>query len=266
MSRRPGSSAVVPATAGISAPSPAWAELADLTPARVALGRAGVSLPTREVLSFGLAHAQARDAVHAELEIDRLKQELSADGWETIEVASAAPTRAAYLARPDWGRKLGDESAQALSAQGATGADLVLVVSDGLSALAVHRHAVKLLRALRPKLDGLKLAPLVIATQARVALADEIGERLGARMAVSLIGERPGLSTPDSLGVYLTAAPKVGRHDAERDCISNIHARGIGYEQAAKQMAALIRASLAQGVSGVALAKQAKAVVAPPQP
>lgn len=248
------------ATTGLSPPSPAWAELADLTPARVALGRAGVSLPTREVLSFGVAHAQARDAVHAELDVEKLAQELAADGWQTLHVASAAPTRAAYLARPDWGRKLGEESQKSLAGRPAAPSDLVFVVSDGLSALAVHRHAATLLRSLRPKLDGLRFAPLVIATQARVALADEIGERIGARMAVSLIGERPGLSTPDSLGVYLTAAPKVGRHDAERDCISNIHAAGASYEQAATQMAVLIGASLARGASGVALAKRAEAI------
>jgi ethanolamine ammonia-lyase small subunit len=216
-----------------------------------------VSLPTREVLSFGVAHARARDAVHAELEVPKLERELRHDGWsEILEVASAATTRAAYLARPDWGAELDDKSRRRLEGRPRTEADLVFVVSDGLSAFAVHSHAAKLLRALKPKLEGLRVSPLVIATQARVALTDEVGQLLGARVAACLIGERPGLSTPDSLGVYLTAGPRVGRSDAERNCISNIHAAGSSYEQAAVQMAALIRAALASGLSGVSASRR----------
>jgi len=240
---------------GVIEPSPAWAELAGLTPARVALGRSGVSLPTREVMSFGVAHARARDAVHAELDVAKLQEELAADGWTTIEVASAATTRAAFLARPDWGRKLDDESGQKLAALPREKPDLVFVLSDGLSALALHAHAVQLLRALKPKLADLRIAPIVIATQARVALSDEVGQLLGARIAVSLIGERPGLSTPDSLGAYLTAGPRVGRSDAERNCISNIHGAGLSYETAAAQIAALIRTAHSSGISGVSLGK-----------
>lgn len=242
--------------AGVSAPSQAWAELADLTPARVALGRSGVSLPTRELMSFGVAHARARDAVHAELEVSQLKQALAAEAWSVIEVGSAAPTRAAFLARPDWGRKLDAASRQRLASVAEGDPDLVFVVSDGLSALAVHSHVAPLLRALKPKLDGLRLAPLVVATQARVALSDEVGQLLGARIAVSLIGERPGLSTPDSLGAYLTAGPRVGRSDAERNCISNIHGAGSSYETAATQIAALIRVARIAGISGIGLAKR----------
>lgn len=241
---------------GVIEPSPAWAELAGLTPARVALGRSGVSLPTREVMAFGVAHARARDAVHAELDVAKLREELAADGWTTIEVRSAAETRATFLARPDWGRKLDGESKKRLSEIPRDKPDLVFVLSDGLSALALHSHALPLLRALKPKLGDLRVAPFVIATQARVALSDEVGQLLGARIAVSLIGERPGLSTPDSLGAYLTAGPRVGRSDAERNCISNIHGAGLSYETAAAQIAALVRTAQRSGISGVSLAKR----------
>ncbi len=183
------------------------------------------------------------------------------DGWTTLEVASAATTRAAYLARPDWGRKLDDASRAKLAGFPRDRRDLVFVLSDGLSALALQKHAVPLLRALKPMLADLRIAPIVIATQARVALADEVGQWLGARIAASLIGERPGLSTPDSLGVYVTAGPRVGRSDAERYCVSNIHDAGLSYEAAATQMAALIRAAQISGISGVGLAKR---LAAPP--
>ena len=232
----------------------AWAELAALTPARVALGRSGVSLPTREVLGFGLAHARARDAVHAQLDVAALRTMLEADGLSVVEVRSRAPDRAAYLARPDWGRRL-DEPSQVDLAKLASeiGVDLVFVLSDGLSATAVQTHVPPLLRSVLPRLAHLRIASCVIATQARVALADEIGEILRARVAVSLIGERPGLSSPDSLGIYLTAQPRIGRSDAERQCISNIHAAGLGYAQAAVSLCALIASALSTGTSGVAI-------------
>lgn len=240
-------------------PAPAWAELADLTPARVALGRSGVSLPTRELLSFGLAHARARDAVHTALDTAQLRAVLEAQAWRVIEVASSAPDRAAYLARPDWGRRLSAASEARLiqcvameSNDIPARPDLVLVLSDGLSSAALHAHALPLLTALRSRLDGLRVAPLVIATQARVALSDAVGEHFGARLAVNLIGERPGLSSPDSLGVYVTAAPRVGRCDAERWCLSNIHGAGLGYKEAAAQLAVLIASALRSGRSGVA--------------
>jgi ethanolamine ammonia-lyase small subunit len=175
-------------------------------------------------------------------------------------VRSAAQTRAAFLVRPDWGRKLDDESKKKLAAIPREKPDLVFVLSDGLSALALHSHALPLLRALKPMLGDLRIAPIVIATQARVALSDEVGQLLGARIAVSLIGERPGLSTPDSLGAYLTAGPRVGRSDAERNCISNIHGAGLIYETAAAQIVALIRTAHGSGISGVGLAKR----LAPP--
>lgn len=229
-----------------------WRDLAGLSPARIGLGRSGVSLPTREILSFGLAHARARDAVHDPLDVPALRTALRAEGWTVLGVRSQAPDRAAYLARPDWGRRLDADSAAELIPD-AAGTDLVFVLGDGLSAAALQRHAAPLLAALRTRLTDLSLGPLVIATQARVALADEIGERLRARMVICLIGERPGLSSPDSLGAYLTWAPRVGRSDAERNCVSNIHAAGLAYEAAADEIAGRIRSALARQLTGVAL-------------
>lgn len=234
-------------------PGEVMSALKDFTPARVALGRSGVSLPTREILSFGLAHAQARDAVHAALDVPKLRTALGEAGRDAIEVASAAPDRAAYLARPDWGRRLEAVSRGRLKDAAVGPCELVIVLGDGLSATAVERHAPALIAALAPRLARWRLGPLVIATQARVALADEIGECLDARFAVMLIGERPGLSSPDSLGAYLTANPRRGRHDAERNCISNIHGAGLGYAQASAEVAALIEAGMAAGITGVAL-------------
>ncbi len=231
-----------------------WTALRRHTDARIALGRSGSSLPTRAVLAFELAHAQARDAVLTPLDVQALRPALEAEGWAVGEVRSGAPDQAAYLARPDWGRRLQADSLATLDALGSDGADLVLVLSDGLSSTAVQQHAVPLLRALRPLLpEGLVLAPIIIATHARVALADEVGERLGASIAVSLIGERPGLSSPDSLGAYLTYAPRIGRNDAERNCISNIRPQGLGYGEAAQQLATLIQATLQAELSGVKL-------------
>ena len=236
-------------------PADPWNELRQLTPARIALGRSGASLPTREVLAFGIAHAQARDAVQAALDIDALLAALAPLGLPVIQVSSAAPTRSAYLARPDWGRRLDPDARTELALQARSeGPALLFVIGDGLSALAAQRHAAPLLAALLPWLDGLSVGPLLIATQARVALADEIGELLGAKLVVCLIGERPGLSSPDSLGAYVTAAPRVGRTDAERNCVSNIRPEGLDPAEAAAQLAGLIRAALAAGISGVSLA------------
>ncbi|HKY92490.1 MAG TPA: ethanolamine ammonia-lyase subunit EutC [Nevskiaceae bacterium] len=231
----------------------AWSALRRYTPARIGLGRAGDGLPTREVLDFGMAHARARDAVHTPLDVPALRATLEADGWAVIEVTSRAPDRAAYLARPDWGRQLSDDGAAALAACAMPAADLVLVVSDGLSSIGVERHAPGFLRAARAALPEARFGPVVIATQARVALADAVGERLGARFVASVIGERPGLSAPDSLGVYLTFGPRPGRTDAERNCISNIHGQGLTAAQAAAQLAALVRAGAIAGRTGVGI-------------
>ena len=235
------------------APDP-WAKLKALTPARIALGRVGASLPTREVLRFALAHALARDAVHAPFDVAAIEGALHVLGLATIRVASQADSRAVYLRRPDLGRRLDAASRAALEA--ATGApDVALVIADGLSATAVQAHAPPLVEALLPRFDDARLAlvPAVIAREARVAWGDEIGALLQARLVVMLIGERPGLSAADSLGAYLTYAPKPGRTDAERNCVSNIRPGGLGCDQAAARIAWLVREALRRSVSGVTL-------------
>jgi len=240
-----------------------WQSLRQFTSARIALGRSGSSLSTRDLLDFGLAHAQARDAVHLPLDVATLQSQLQADGWDVIALGSRAADRAAYLARPDWGRRLREDARPLLDAARAAASarvdadgstfDLVFVVSDGLSSTAVQRHAAPLLQLLRPLRDGLRVAPIVVATQARVALSDEVGQCLQARIAISLIGERPGLSSPGSLGAYLTYAPRVGNTDEARNCISNIRPQGLVLAEAAQQIAALLRAALHAQRSGVAL-------------
>ncbi len=232
-----------------------WEQLRCHTRARIALGRAGVSLPTREVLNFSLAHAQARDAVHLPLDVEALAGALDAQGFSPRQVHSAAPDRAAYLRRPDWGRRLDAASRAALAAARPAGAvpELVILLADGLSALAVSRHAPPLLVALGAHLPDLAAAPLVIARQGRVALGDEVGELLGAALVLVLIGERPGLSSPDSLGIYLTWAPRVGCNDAGRNCISNVRPEGLPYAQAAWKLAYLINGARRLGCTGVRL-------------
>lgn len=231
-----------------------WGEWRSATPARLALGRAGAGMPTDEVLRFGWAHAMARDAIHAALDVPALEASLRADGWEVAHVRSRAPDRTSYLRRPDLGRQLDEEGARGLPAAAGQRCDLCIVIGDGLSSLAVARHAAPLLAALRPHLPAdLRVAPVVIASQARVALADEIGERFGARLSVMLIGERPGLSSPDSLGIYVTHSPRRGRSDAERNCISNVRPEGLAYGLAAFKLAWLLREALRHGLTGVDL-------------
>lgn len=232
----------------------AWQPWRAATPARLALGRAGSGMPTNETLRFGWAHAMARDAIHAALDADALARSLEEDGWPVLHARSQAPDRATYLRRPDLGRSLDPQDGDALRARSPEGCDLCLVVGDGLSSLAIERHARPLLAALRAQLPAdLRIAPVVVATQARVALADEVGEALGARLGAILIGERPGLSSPDSLGIYLTHEPRRGRHDAERNCISNVRPEGLGYEAAAFKLAWLVREALRRGLTGVQL-------------
>jgi ethanolamine ammonia-lyase small subunit len=215
------------------------------TPARIALGRVGASLPTRATLAFALDHARARDAVHQALDVEALARRIG----PCIRVASAAPDRATYLARPDLGARLSGPLEPAVPADHP---DLVIVLADGLSSRALD-HAPDLLAHLLPAISDLRLAPLVIATQARVALADEIGESLGAAMALILIGERPGLTAPDSLGAYLTWDPTVGRTNAERNCVSNIRPAGLAPADAARTLAWLIHEARRQGLTGVRL-------------
>jgi ethanolamine ammonia-lyase small subunit len=231
-------------------------DLRDLTPARVALVRTGVSIATSHALNFSLAHAQARDAVHSALDVPALLTALRARKLPAIAVHSAATTRAEYLRRPDLGRTLSPttrlESTD--NTQSAT-SNLSIILADGLSALATQTHAIPLLDALLPMLDeSWRLSPIVIATQARVALADPIGHALRTDASLILIGERPGLSSPDSLGAYLTWAPRPGRTDAERNCVSNIRAHaGLDYETAAHKIAALLHEARRLGLTGVQL-------------
>lgn len=228
-----------------------WEHLRSLTAARIALGRAGSSLPTHEVLAFELAHARAKDAVYTVLEETRLIQEVS-QAKEVLRVHSQAESRETYLTRPDLGRLLTSEDETSVRCkQGKF--DLVIVVADGLSAVAVNRHAVPLLEALEPLLKPYTLTPVVLAMGARVALADAVGDALGAKLSLILIGERPGLSTPESLGAYLTFAPRPGRLDSERNCVSNIHPAGLSYRAAAHLLSVLIREAVRQQLTGVGL-------------
>jgi ethanolamine ammonia-lyase small subunit len=235
-------------------PPDPWGPLRAHTPARIALGRTGASLPTAEVLRFAAAHAQARDAVHQALDSQALTTALQAEDWAVHTLASAAPDRATYLRRPDLGRRLAAPSAQALQAVSLPSPDLALVLADGLSAAAAQQHGVALLRPLRVALAGaLALSPVFLATQARVALGDEVGELVQARAVLVLLGERPGLSSPDSLGAYLTFAPRVGCTDAERNCVSNIRPAGLAPEIAAARLAWLVREALRLRLTGVGL-------------
>ncbi|OYU14955.1 MAG: ethanolamine ammonia-lyase [Alphaproteobacteria bacterium PA4] len=227
------------------------ARLAALTQARIGLGRAGQALDTAATLAFDLAHARARDAVHAGFDVSALQA-----AFDVIEVRSAAPDRATYLQRPDLGRQLPAAEAARLRP---TGADTAIVVGDGLSATAVARHAVPLVRALLPILGG-RLAPVVVAHQARVALGDAIGAALAVDIVVMLIGERPGLSAPDSLGAYITWQPRPGRQDSERNCVSNIRPpHGLDHDSAAARIAWLVHQARARRLTGVALKDESAA-------
>jgi len=236
-----------------------WAELRLATRARIGLGRVGDAMPMKDVLEFQLAHARARDAVHTKLDTAALRDQIAG---EVIEVRSAAETREIYLRRPDLGRQLHAES-EALLTPGDY--DMVFVIADGLSATAVMLNAVPMLNAVLSRLKEFRIAPVVIATQARVAIGDDIGERLGAKLCAILIGERPGLSVAESLGIYLTYAPARGCRDSARNCISNIHTQGgLSYEGAADMLAWLMRESLRRKLTGVGL-KEASGLVGPEQ-
>ncbi len=269
-------------------PNP-WAALRQLTAARIALGRAGVSLPTQPQLAFQLAHAQARDAVHLALDTEALRAALSElagpgrPGGEALALHSAAPDRDTYLQRPDLGRRLSaDSRAQLLArlspAQQARVAldpqagppdddvaqrvhDVAFVVADGLSALAIGSHAVPLLSRLVPALqaEGWSVAPLTVVSQGRVAVADEVGQLLRARLVVILIGERPGLSSPDSMGLYLTWMPRVGLTDASRNCISNVRPAGLPVDEAVAKLRYLLGEARQRQLTGVDLKDEAPA-------
>ena len=234
-----------------------WLALRRHTPARVAIGRVGSGLPTQAYLEFQAAHARARDAVHAALDVDAMMQSTAACGWPAIPVRSAAADRQAYLRMPDLGRRLSTESRARLS-EPMVAPDVVIVIGDGLSSVAVECNAVPVLQCLGRRLAaaGLQVAPIILAVQARVALADEIGELLQARISLIMIGERPGLSAADSLGIYLTFAPRVGCVDSERNCISNIRDGGMSASDAAAEAADLIHCMLEHQASGVLLASR----------
>lgn len=226
-----------------------FARLRGVTQARIGLGRAGNGLPTAPLLDFQLSHARARDAVHAVLDTELLTSQL--DGWQTIIVASRASDRTSYLQRPDLGRSLNPASAADLTC---SEYDAAFVLADGLSATAVHAHAAALFCAMVERLKGWRIAPVVLAREARVALGDDIGAALGAAQVVMLIGERPGLSAADSLGAYLTWAPRPGRRDSERNCISNIRPpHGLSYDVAARKLAWLMSEARSRRLSGVVL-------------
>lgn len=231
-----------------------WAEWRSVTPARLALGRAGAGMPTDEVLRFGWAHAMARDAIHAALDVPKLEATLRDQSWTVTHTHSRAPDRTTYLRRPDLGRVIDPDEIAKLRTAPLVRSDVCIIIGDGLSSLAIDRHAAPLLTALKPLLaDQLKQAPVVIATQARVALADEIAELLQAKLSIMLIGERPGLSSPDSLGIYITHAPFRGRNDAGRNCISNVRPEGLSYAAAAFKLAWLVHEALGRGLTGVNL-------------
>jgi ethanolamine ammonia-lyase small subunit len=233
-----------------------WHTLRRQTPARIALGRAGGSLPTKELLNFQLAHALARDAVHQPFDPKVLERELAPLERPILHLQSAATDRQIYLLRPDQGRRLSDESRQVLaSSPNVNGPDISIVFSDGLSALAAHRQIPPLLGELLPllKQSGFTLSPLVIVPLARVALQDEIGQLLNAKLSLILLGERPGLGSPDSLGAYLVFNPAAGRTDADRNCVSNIRPEGLPPAAAAHTLHYLITQSLRRLISGVSL-------------
>lgn len=246
------------------APDRSIADLRRLTPARVGLGRAGASLTTEALLDFTFDHARARDAVHAPFESAAIAAALTERGCSALTVASLVADRADYLKRPDLGRKLASESRGLLEGQSAAGCDIALIIADGLSPAAVNAHAIGLVVALLPKLDELSLGPIAVASGARVALGDEIGALLKARMTIMLIGERPGLSAPHSLGAYVTVAPKPGRSDAERNCVSNIQTAGLTFDEAAIKIAWLAREGLRRGITGVTLKDESGLQLAAP--
>lgn len=233
-----------------------WREMRAFTQARIGLGRSGTALPTKALLAFDLAAARARDAVHTPFDPATIAKQ--AAGLDCLPVESRAPDRAVYLRRPDLGRRLSASSAELLTERaGGTGPDLVFVIADGLSAAAAGSHAIPVVRACLSGLRDLTIGPLVVARQARVALADEVGEIMAARLVVILLGERPGLAVANSLGLYLTWAPRIGTPDSQRNCLSNIHAAGLAPETAAHIATWLIREAFRLRLSGIRLKEDA---------
>ena len=232
-----------------------WESLKIFTRARIALGRTGVATPLKEVLDFKMCHAHARDAIYSVLELNELEERLQQFHSSVIIVASQAGDRSVYLQRPDYGRNLDKSSTNNLKNESSYSVDVSITIADGLSATAINKHAVPILKKLIPllKQSVLTIAPIVVAQQARVAIADEIGSLLNAKLSLILIGERPGLSSPDSMGAYITYDPSPGTTDESRNCVSNIRQEGLSYDLAAAKITKLINASLQLKLSGILL-------------
>lgn len=233
-----------------------WVALRQFTQARIALGRTGHAIPTQALLDFQLAHAQARDAVHCPWDIDAFAEQIWRLGEEALILETPVSNRSEYLRRPDLGRSLTEDSRNCLENIKPTETDVALIVTNGLSSTAVERHGIALLQAVinNYRARGIRPAPVCLVANGRVALADDIGNALAAKVAVMIVGERPGLSAADSLGIYLTYAPRPGNTDAERNCISNIRPpEGLGYETAAAKLLYLTEQAIRRGLSGVAL-------------
>ncbi len=237
-----------------------WESLKSFTKARIALGRTGVAPPLKELLDFKMCHAHARDAIYSILELNELEEGLQQFQSSVVIVASQAADRSVYLQRPDYGRNLDKSSVNNLKNESSYSVDVSITIADGLSATAINKHAVPVLKKLVPRLKQsvLTIAPIVIAQQARVAIADEIGSLLNAKLSLILIGERPGLSSPDSMGAYITYKPSPGTTDESRNCVSNIRPEGLNYDLAAEKIAKLIKASLQLKLSGIMLKDEEK--------
>ncbi|WP_341226954.1 ethanolamine ammonia-lyase subunit EutC [uncultured Arcticibacterium sp.] len=229
-----------------------WSKLRTLSKARIALGHVGGSLPLREVLDFKLAHANAKDAIDSSLNTESLLGQLKTFGLPIFQVSSQISDRKEFLKRPDLGRRLSTESVDDLKESKQT-FDLIIILADGLSAEAINTHAVETLQNLLPKILEKYSVAIILASQARVALADEIGSLLSAKMTAIFIGERPGLSSPKSMGIYTTYKPAIGLTDESRNCISNIHEDGLSYHEAAEILHYLINESFRRQLSGVNL-------------
>lgn len=248
------------ATTSAVTPNP-WEKLRQFTAARIALGRAGTSMPTQPQLAFAQAHAQARVAVHREVDFDALERELQALG-AVVRLHSAAHDRPTYLQRPDLGRRLSEDSQALLQQQAADSPDVVFVIADGLSSLAIERNAQAFLQRLLPAIEkDWRVGPLVLVKNARVAVGDEVGAALDAALVVVLVGERPGLSSPDSMGIYLTWSPRVGLTDESRNCISNVRLEGMSYAQAVHKLRYLMEQARERQLLGVRLKDESDALI-----
>ncbi|GAA4399681.1 ethanolamine ammonia-lyase subunit EutC [Nibrella viscosa] len=239
----------------VSVSSDTWSFLRSFTPARIAQGRTGHSLPTNVLLDFQLDHARARDAVYSELDTLALVEQVRQVYPQVLSLHSQAADRRQYLQRPDFGRRLDSRSRETLVTLSPTPSDLCIVIADGLSATAINRHAVPVVSKLLEACKQLHwmVAPLCVVEQGRVAIADEIGHALNAEMVVVLIGERPGLTSPDSMGAYLTYQPKPGLTDESRNCISNIRPEGLPYDATVQKLLYLLKKMKTRRLSGVHL-------------